>query len=186
MYRMAPEVVVCETCKDDPYDNKVGSNYCSPLISIACSVVPVQSHASAVATMHPLPLTQVDVWSAGITMLELADMNPPFHEMAPMRVLLKITRSEPPTLIDPRKWSNDCSNFIKKCLTKYPAQRPTARDMLAHPFIAEVTDYKPLRYLYQEMRAEVTEVVEELPTDADISNQETQYAVSCIIIMLVL
>ena len=95
-----------------------------------------------------------------------------------MRVLLKITRSQPPTLIDPRQWSKNFSDFVKKCLTKDPAQRPTAREMLAHSFLSGVTDNKPLRYLYQEMRAEVTEVVEELAADTDINHQETQYAVS--------
>ena len=44
------------------------------------------------------------MWSAGITLIELGDMNPPYNEMNPMRVLLKITKSPPPKLIDPRQW----------------------------------------------------------------------------------
>lgn len=47
---------------------------------------------------------QADIWSAGITMIELADMNPPYHEMSPMRVLQKIVKKEPPTLTAPSKW----------------------------------------------------------------------------------
>ena len=50
------------------------------------------------------PQLQADIWSTGITLIELADMNPPYHEMSPMRVLLKITRSDPPGLELPHKW----------------------------------------------------------------------------------
>lgn len=47
---------------------------------------------------------QADIWSAGITLIELADMNPPYHEMSPMRVLQKIMKKEPPTLAIPSHW----------------------------------------------------------------------------------
>lgn len=66
--RMAPEVVMCETMKDAPYDYKA------------------------------------DIWSLGITLIELAQIEPPHHELNPMRVLLKIAKSEPPTLEQPPKW----------------------------------------------------------------------------------
>lgn len=66
--RMAPEVVMCETSKDRPYDYKA------------------------------------DIWSLGITLIELAQIEPPNHEMNPMRVLLKIAKSEPPTLLQPSRW----------------------------------------------------------------------------------
>lgn len=65
---MAPEVMLCETFKDQPYDYKA------------------------------------DVWSLGITLIELAQMEPPNHDMSPMRVLIKIQKSEPPGLDCPQKW----------------------------------------------------------------------------------
>ena len=83
---MAPEVVVCETNKDSPYDHKVLKLHKSLYIFILYKNV------------------QADIWSTGITLIEMADMNPPFHEMSPMRVLLKIIRSDPPTLELPHKW----------------------------------------------------------------------------------
>ncbi len=41
----------------------------------------------------------MDIWSLGISMIELAQMEPPYHEMTPMRVLLKIQKSEPPRYV---------------------------------------------------------------------------------------
>jgi STE20-like kinase len=75
-------------------------------------------------------LFQVDIWSLGITLIEFAQMEPPNHEMSPMRVLLKIQKSDPPKLDQPSKWSRDFNEFISKCLTKDPSQRPTADDLL--------------------------------------------------------
>ncbi|CAI8050411.1 Serine/threonine-protein kinase 10 [Geodia barretti] len=155
-YWMAPEVVVCETNKDAPYDQKA------------------------------------DIWSVGITLIELADMNPPYHEMSPMRVLLKITRSDPPTVELPHKWSKEFNSFLRKCLTKNPETRSSATELLQHPFVASVSHHKPLRALYQEVKSEVVELVEELPEDADITTQEEHtvrshthhYTIHCSIILV--
>lgn len=73
---------------------------------------------------------QVDIWSLGITLIEFAQMEPPNHEMSPMRVLLKIQKSDPPKLDQPSKWSKEFNDFIAKALVKDPTQRPTADDLL--------------------------------------------------------
>lgn len=72
----------------------------------------------------------MDIWSLGITLIEFAQMEPPNHEMSPMRVLLKIQKSDPPKLDQPSKWSKDFNDFIAKALIKDPSQRPTADDLL--------------------------------------------------------
>ncbi|XP_056140523.1 serine/threonine-protein kinase 10 [Lampris incognitus] len=124
-YWMAPEVVMCETMKDAPYDYKA------------------------------------DLWSLGITLIELAQIEPPHHELNPMRVLLKIAKSEPPTLDQPNKWSRDFNDFLKKALDKNPESRPTATQLLEHPFISSVTSNRPLRELVAEAKAEVMEEIED-------------------------
>ncbi|KAF7668373.1 hypothetical protein LDENG_00016930 [Lucifuga dentata] len=124
-YWMAPEVVMCETSKDRPYDYKA------------------------------------DIWSLGVTLIELAQIEPPNHEMNPMRVLLKIAKSEPPTLMHPSRWSPEFKDFLRKALDKNVDNRWSAVQLLQHPFVSSVADSKPLRELIAEAKAEVTEEIEE-------------------------
>uniref|UniRef100_A0A673AH95 non-specific serine/threonine protein kinase n=1 Tax=Sphaeramia orbicularis TaxID=375764 RepID=A0A673AH95_9TELE len=85
-YWMAPEVVMCETMKDAPYDYKA------------------------------------DIWSLGITLIELAQIEPPHHELNPMRVLLKIAKSEPPTLEQPQKWSVTSNRPLRELVAEAKAE----------------------------------------------------------------
>uniref|UniRef100_A0A8C7IAC2 non-specific serine/threonine protein kinase n=1 Tax=Oncorhynchus kisutch TaxID=8019 RepID=A0A8C7IAC2_ONCKI len=124
-YWMAPEVVMCETMKDAPYDYKA------------------------------------DIWSLGITLIELAQIEPPHHELNPMRVLLKIAKSEPPTLEQPSKWSREFKDFLKKSLDKNPESRPDAAQLLEHPFVCSVKTNRPLQELVAEAKAEVMEEIED-------------------------
>lgn len=117
-----------------------------------------------------LNISQVDIWSLGITLIEFAQMEPPNHEMSPMRVLLKIQKSEPPKLEQPGKWSKEFNDFIAKSLIKDPSTRPTADELLKHPFINCTLDSKPIRDLLLEYKADVVE--EELVDDeAEVSKK---------------
>ncbi|RHY32152.1 hypothetical protein DYB32_002819 [Aphanomyces invadans] len=78
---------------------------------------------------------KADIWSLGITAIELADQRPPLFDEHPMRVLIQIPRNPPPRLKQPQDWSANFSHFVQYCLTKSPADRPTAVACLAHPFI---------------------------------------------------
>lgn len=84
-------------------------------------------------------------------------MEPPNHEMSPMRVLLKIQKSDPPKLDQPGKWSKEFNDFIAKALIKDPTSRPTADELLRHPFINRNLDSKPIRDLLLEYKADVVE-----------------------------
>ncbi|XP_062415251.1 myosin-IIIa [Pungitius pungitius] len=76
-----------------------------------------------------------DVWSLGITAIELGDGDPPLSELHPMRALFKIPRNPPPTLHQPELWSDSFNDFICKCLIKDFELRPNVLDLLQHVFI---------------------------------------------------
>ncbi|XP_045189183.2 serine/threonine-protein kinase 10-like isoform X1 [Mercenaria mercenaria] len=111
---------------------------------------------------------KADIWSLGITLIEFAQIEPPNHEMHPMRVLIKIQKAEPPTLDDKRKWSLQFREFLKLCLMKDPEQRPTAEELLKHPFISNPPSKKVILDLISESKAEVVETVEDLTEDEEI------------------
>ncbi|XP_049289471.1 STE20-like serine/threonine-protein kinase isoform X1 [Anopheles funestus] len=120
-YWMAPELVLCETFRDNPYDFKV------------------------------------DIWSLGITLIEFAQMEPPNSEMSPMRVLLKIQKSEPPKLDQPSKWTKHFNDFLARALVKDPQQRPSTDVLMGLPFISGNLDSKPIKDLLLEYKADVVE-----------------------------
>ncbi|XP_038641189.1 serine/threonine-protein kinase 10-like isoform X2 [Scyliorhinus canicula] len=104
---------------------------------------------------------KADVWSLGITLIELAEMEPPHHELNPMRVLLKITKAPPPTLSHPSRWSPDFKDFLRKALDKNVDGRWCVKQLLQHPFVTAVASNKPIRELIAEAKAEVMEEIEE-------------------------
>ncbi|XP_048464678.1 STE20-like serine/threonine-protein kinase isoform X2 [Rhincodon typus] len=139
-YWMAPEVVMCETSKDKPYDYKA------------------------------------DIWSLGVTLIEMAQMEPPHHELNPMRVLLKIAKADPPTLTQPSRWSPEFSDFLKKALEKNVEVRWSSQQLLQHPFVVNVNSSKPVRELIAEAKAEVTEEIEESKEDEEEEDSENAAA----------
>ncbi|XP_061452433.1 mitogen-activated protein kinase kinase kinase kinase 1 isoform X2 [Rhineura floridana] len=80
-----------------------------------------------------------DVWSVGITAIELAELQPPMFDLHPLRVLVLMTKSgyQPPKLKEKARWTAAFHNFVKVALTKNPKKRPTASKMLTHQFIAQ-------------------------------------------------
>lgn len=72
---------------------------------------------------------KADVWSLGITCIELAERDPPHNLMPPNRVLLKILKSDPPTFKHPDTWSDDFNEFLSKCLIRDPDIRPAAKHL---------------------------------------------------------
>mmetsp|Transcript_12956 Transcript_12956/g.20981 ORF Transcript_12956/g.20981 Transcript_12956/m.20981 type:complete len:451 (-) Transcript_12956:110-1462(-) len=79
--------------------------------------------------------SKVDVWSLGITAIEMADGEPPLIDEQPLRALLLITIQPSPTVEQPQKWSNSFNHFLKRCLMTRPEQRASTEQLLMHPFI---------------------------------------------------
>eukprot|EP00047_Mylnosiga_fluctuans_P002871 m.226275 g.226275 ORF g.226275 m.226275 type:complete len:777 (+) comp11404_c0_seq1:48-2378(+) len=75
-----------------------------------------------------------DIWSLGITAIEVAELAPPMFDLHPMRALYLIPKNPPPKLGDKGKWSKDFRDFVKSSLVKNPAKRPTATALLKHSF----------------------------------------------------
>eukprot|EP00041_Stephanoeca_diplocostata_P010595 m.168775 g.168775 ORF g.168775 m.168775 type:complete len:441 (-) comp18221_c0_seq3:1165-2487(-) len=78
----------------------------------------------------------VDIWSLGITCIELAERKPPLFELNAMTALYHIPQKDPPKLKGGH-WSSSFESFVKESLTKDPAQRPTAHHLIKHPFITQ-------------------------------------------------
>ncbi len=78
-----------------------------------------------------------DIWSLGITAIELADGEPPFANIHPMRAIFLIPTKDPPTVRDPTKWSPQFIDFLAAALQKDPASRPSAKTLLEHPFVKD-------------------------------------------------
>ncbi|TPX58065.1 hypothetical protein PhCBS80983_g03389 [Powellomyces hirtus] len=78
---------------------------------------------------------KADIWSIGITAIEIAEKNPPLSDIHPMRALTLIPNSEL-GLSKPKNWSKSLQDFIAVCLIKDPLQRPSAAQLLQHPFLA--------------------------------------------------
>ncbi|KAI5616983.1 TRAF2 and NCK-interacting protein kinase isoform X7, partial [Silurus asotus] len=85
-----------------------------------------------------------DLWSCGITAIEMAEGAPPLCDMHPMRALFLIPRNPPPRLKS-KKWSKKFFNFIESCLVKNYTQRPTTEQLLKHPFIRDQPNERQVR-----------------------------------------
>ncbi|XP_026314142.1 serine/threonine-protein kinase Tao isoform X3 [Hyposmocoma kahamanoa] len=100
---------------------------------------------------------KVDVWSLGITCVELAERKPPYFNMNAMSALYHIAQNESPTLQAP-EWSAVFRYFVEACLQKNPSDRPTSTKLLSHPFITNQRSSTVLVDLIQRTKAAVRDL----------------------------
>ncbi|XP_053099400.1 serine/threonine-protein kinase 4 isoform X4 [Hemicordylus capensis] len=91
-----------------------------------------------------------DIWSLGITAIEMAEGKPPYADIHPMRAIFMIPTNPPPTFRKPEVWSDEFTDFVKQCLVKCPEQRATATQLLQHPFVKNAKGVFILRDLINE------------------------------------
>uniref|UniRef100_A0A670ZH05 non-specific serine/threonine protein kinase n=1 Tax=Pseudonaja textilis TaxID=8673 RepID=A0A670ZH05_PSETE len=85
-----------------------------------------------------------DIWSLGITAIEMAEGAPPLCDMHPMRALFLIPRNPPPKLKS-KKWSKKFIDFIDNCLIKAYPNRPSTEQLLKFPFIRDQPTERQVR-----------------------------------------
>ncbi|XP_026212966.1 mitogen-activated protein kinase kinase kinase kinase 4 isoform X2 [Anabas testudineus] len=90
-----------------------------------------------------------DLWSLGITALEMAEGAPPLCDMHPMRALFLIPRNPPPKLKS-KKWSKRFLSFVDTCLVKNHLHRPTTDTLLRHAFIRDLANERQVRIMLKD------------------------------------
>ncbi|KAM6246672.1 serine/threonine-protein kinase TAO3 isoform 1-T1 [Porphyrio hochstetteri] len=100
---------------------------------------------------------KVDVWSLGITCIELAERKPPLFNMNAMSALYHIAQNDSP-MLQSDEWSDSFRGFVDYCLQKIPQERPSSTDLLRHDFVRRDRPPRVLIDLIQRTKDAVREL----------------------------
>nr|XP_029501404.1 serine/threonine-protein kinase TAO3-like [Oncorhynchus nerka] len=100
---------------------------------------------------------KIDIWSLGITCIELAERKPPLFNMNAMSALYHIAQNDSPTL-QSNEWSDPFRSFVDCCLLKIPQDRPSSGELLRHDFVRLERPPRVLMDLIQRTKDAVREL----------------------------
>uniref|UniRef100_A0A7E4VY51 Serine/threonine-protein kinase cst-1 n=1 Tax=Panagrellus redivivus TaxID=6233 RepID=A0A7E4VY51_PANRE len=115
--------------------------------------------------------TKADIWSLGITAIEMAEGRPPHADMHPMRAIFIIPTEAPPALKQPDKWSNELNDFVAHCLVKKPEERTAAAELLKHDFIRHAEGPDVVKRMIEHAQQVAQEYAD---SESNMVNSETE------------
>eukprot|EP01084_Bolivina_argentea_P250146 419025_1 len=133
--------------------------------------------------------TKSDIWSVGITAIELATGNAPLHDMNPLKARITMSHSDytSPKLPDDTIWSDEFRHFVTSCLQNDPSKRLTANELLNHEFILKaksncylydwVGNVLPKMDNWRENKSKITKIEHDM-NDENIHIESSSYSIA--------
>jgi serine/threonine protein kinase len=112
---------------------------------------------------------RADVWSLGITVLEMSEHNHPLFEKNPMTAMFQIVNQEAPSLTVPAQWSEGFRDFVARILVKDPEKRPTPDQLLEHEWLRQWVGKE--REVLRELAAEYSKLLSTHGSNAAIRGE---------------